>query len=97
MTNLERPILFYLLVVYMKQCQLWHQSLDANPWGASPNSERRRVILNNEDTESHHHSEKRFVGGDLEVHVSWIVAWRNGARYSFSSVYHRLRLLHSQN
>jgi len=71
---LERPILFCLLVVYMKQCQLWHQNLGANPGGASPNSERRRVILSNKDTENHHHPVERFVGGDLEVQVSWIVA-----------------------
>ena len=77
-TNLGRLTLSFLLVVYMKQSQLWHRSLVANPAGALPSSEHRRNP-HNTDTGDCQQSEWRSaaVSGDLEVHVSWIVAWRN--------------------
>ena len=91
MTNLGHLILFFLLVGCTKQNLLWHQSLDANPADASPSSERRR-ILHNTDTGSQHQSvwPSAAMGGDLEVLVSWIVAWRNES--SSSSIYHCLFL-----
>jgi hypothetical protein len=54
------------------------QSLDANPAVASLSSERRR-LLNNRGTGSHHQLQARQSAGELEVHVSWIAAWRNDA------------------
>lgn len=90
MTNLGHLTLLFLPLGCTKQSQLWHQSLGANPAGASPSSERRR-ILHNTDTASYHQSARQSAatGGDLEVLVSWIVAWRNE---SSSSVYHCLLL-----
>jgi len=75
---LGRLTLSFLLVGYMRQSQLGHQSLVANLAGALPSSEHRRN-LHNKDTGGRHQSEWQFaaVGGDLEVHVSWIDAWRN--------------------
>ena len=86
MTNLQHLTLPFLLVGYTKQGQLENQSLDANPAAASLSSERRRV-LNNRDTGSQHQLRARQSAGELDVHVSWIAAWRNDARQVSSSPY----------
>ena len=76
MSNLGHLTLLFPLVGDTKQNQLWHQSLVANPVDVSPNFERRRN-LHKMDTGGYHQSGWWSVatGGDLEVLVSWIVAW----------------------